>query len=167
MHVEADKRRREWYALYLGFEVRKESVANADGGNFSEDAERIVKRNNRKFSLGIRTRNLTTIEQLYTEDTVLMPPNNDMVKGRRGTREFWSAAIKMGLKSATLSTIEAQRCGDEIREIGIYRLRIVPEHKKAYEDVGKYLTVWKVQSDGSWRLQKDIWNSDLPKKDTK
>src|SRR4030067_3353825 len=78
MHVEADKRRREWYALYLGFEVRKESVANADGGNFSEDAERIVKRKKRELSLVICTRNLATIEQLYTEDTVLMPPNNDM-----------------------------------------------------------------------------------------
>ena len=133
----------------------------------SEDAELIVERNNRRFSLGIRTRDLATIEQLYAEDTVLMPPSNEMVRGRRGTREFWSAAIRMGLKNATLCTIEAERTGGEIREIGTYRLKIIPEHRKAYDDIGKYLTVWKAQPDGSWRLRKDIWNSDLPKKNRK
>ena len=130
----------------------------------SEEAERIVRRNNLKFSHGIRTKDLASIEQLYSEDAVLMPPNNEMVKGRQGSRGFWSAAIKMGLKEATLTTIEARRYGDEIREIGSYRLRIAPEHRKAYEDVGKYMTVWKEQPDGSWMLKEDIWNSDLPRK---
>lgn len=133
----------------------------------SEDPESIVKRNNRRFSQSIRTRDLAALEQLYAEDTILMPPNADMVRGSRGTREYWSAAIKMGLRNATLSTIEAQRCGDEIREIGSYRLSIIPDHRKAYEDIGKYLTVWKEQPDGTWKLQKDIWNSDLPKKEKK
>lgn len=136
-----------------------------EGESLIEDAESIVKRNNRRFSQSIRARNLAAVEDLYTEDTVLMPPNADMVRGRSGTREYWSAAIKMGLRNATLTTIEVQKTGDEIREIGSYRLRIVPEHRRAYEDVGKYLTVWKEQQDGTWKLQKDIWNSDLPKKD--
>jgi len=133
----------------------------------SEEAERIVKKNNRRFSEGIRTQDLGTIEHMYTEDAVLMPPNNVMVTGRRGSREFWSAAIKMGLREATLSTLDARRSGDEIREIGSYRLRIAPEGRKAFEDVGKYMVIWKAEPDGSWKLQQDIWNSDLPKKNRK
>jgi ketosteroid isomerase-like protein len=29
---------------------------------------------------------------------------------------------------------------------------------------GKYLSVWKKQSDGSWKCVADTWNSDLPAK---
>ena len=149
-------------------ELRKDSTDDEScGGSAGDDAQNIVRRNNRKFSQSIRTRDLVEIEKLYTEDTILMPPNDDMVRGRRGTVEFWSASLKMGLRNATLFTMEAQRSGDEIREIGSYKLRVVPEHRKAYEDIGKYLMVWKQQPDGSWKLQKGIWNSDLPRKNIK
>jgi ketosteroid isomerase-like protein len=31
-------------------------------------------------------------------------------------------------------------------------------------DRGKYLAVWKKQADGSWKIEADMWNSDLPAK---
>jgi ketosteroid isomerase-like protein len=132
-----------------------------------DEAEQIVRKNNRRFSQCIRERDLKAIEQLYAEDAVLMPPDNDMVKGRRGTREFWSAAIKMGLKDADLRTLETKRVGDEIHEIGTYKLSIAPEGKEAFIDVGKYMVVWRADPDGTWKLHKDIWNSDLPRSNRK
>lgn len=160
--------RRKWFSLYLFAELRREPViADGGGGGSSVEAERIVRRKNRKFSQIIQTHDLKGIEDIYTEDTVLMPPNDDMVRGRRGTIEFWSASLKMGLRTASLSTLEALRSGDEIRETGTYKLRVVPEHKKGYDEVGKYLMLWKQQSDGTWKLQKGIWNSDLPRKNKK
>ena len=33
---------------------------------------------------------------------------------------------------------------------------------KTVSDKGKYLTVWKKQPDGSWKVLLDIYNSDLP-----
>jgi ketosteroid isomerase-like protein len=30
------------------------------------------------------------------------------------------------------------------------------------EDRGKTLNVWKRQADGSWKLHRDIWNSNMP-----
>ena len=32
------------------------------------------------------------------------------------------------------------------------------------KDKGKYLTVWKHQPDGTWKIVRDINNSDLPAK---
>ena len=29
------------------------------------------------------------------------------------------------------------------------------------QDEGKYVVVWKKQEDGSWKLHRDIWNSNL------
>jgi ketosteroid isomerase-like protein len=29
-------------------------------------------------------------------------------------------------------------------------------------DKGKYVTIWRKQSDGSWKVTEDMFNSDLP-----
>lgn len=130
----------------------------------STDPRDIVRRNNRRFSEGIRNRDLETIEGLYAEDAVLMPPNNEMITGKKGSRDFWSAAIKMGLREATLKTAEARLCGNEIHEVGSYKLKVEPEKQAAYEDIGKYMIIWRAEPDGTWKLGRDIWNSDLPRK---
>jgi ketosteroid isomerase-like protein len=33
---------------------------------------------------------------------------------------------------------------------------------KPVTDRGKYVTIWKKQADGSWKVIADIFNSDLP-----
>ncbi len=33
---------------------------------------------------------------------------------------------------------------------------------KMISDKGKYVTVWKKQADGSWKVMLDIFNTDLP-----
>jgi ketosteroid isomerase-like protein len=39
---------------------------------------------------------------------------------------------------------------------------IAPEGGQTMSDKGKYLVVMKLQSNGSWKVAVDIWNSDLP-----
>jgi len=40
-----------------------------------------------------------------------MPPNSDMMRGRRDVEGFWSAAIKMGVRDARLKTVELTESG--------------------------------------------------------
>jgi len=35
------------------------------------------------------------------------------------------------------------------------------------KDNGKYITIYQHQSDGSWKIARDIWNSDQPLPGTK
>jgi len=37
---------------------------------------------------------------------------------------------------------------------------VTPKGGKLTHDKGKYLTVWKKQADGSWKIYRDINNSD-------
>lgn len=39
-----------------------------------------------------------------------------------------------------------------------------PKASKPVHEIGKYLTVWKKQPDGSYRIIRDIFNSDGPMK---
>jgi ketosteroid isomerase-like protein len=44
---------------------------------------------------------------------------------------------------------------------GPYQITMMENGKKV-DDKGKYVTVWKKQADGSWKVVRDIFNSDLP-----
>lgn len=127
-----------------------------------EEIRRAIRAANRRFGECVRNGDPAALGALYAEDAILMPPNNEMIRGRRGTEGFWGAAMKMGVKDAVLTTFELRQVGNEVHEIGSYALKIKPSGKKAFEDRGKYVVTWKQDMDGKWRLYRDIWNSSLP-----
>ena len=99
----------------------------------------------------------------YADDAVFMFPNAPAMRGR--------AAIEAGLKAmmegATFSdmkftTEDVMLDGDMAVETGSNEMTITPKGGKAMVDKGKYLTVWKRQADGSWKIVRDVSNSNMP-----
>ena len=52
--------------------------------------------------------------------------------------------------------------GDFAIETGTYEMTVTPKGGKPTPDKGKYVTVWKKQADGSWKIYRDISNTDGP-----
>jgi ketosteroid isomerase-like protein len=69
-----------------------------------DQVRQAIEENNAKFGEGFRQMNAQAIADLYTEDTILLPPNFDRMQGKMSIQTFWSGAIMMGVKSAVLST---------------------------------------------------------------
>lgn len=66
------------------------------------------------------------------------------------------------LSNVTFQTEDVQVAGDLAIETGRYEMTVTPKQGKAINDKGKYVTVWQRQPDGSWKIVRDISNSDLP-----
>jgi ketosteroid isomerase-like protein len=54
------------------------------------------------------------------------------------------------------------RSGDLAYTSGTYEWVLNASSGKTAIDKGKYLTVWKKEADGSWKVLYDMFNSDLP-----
>jgi ketosteroid isomerase-like protein len=54
------------------------------------------------------------------------------------------------------------RSGDLAYTSGTYEWILSDSSGKTATDKGKYLTVWKKEADGSWKVLYDMFNSDLP-----
>ncbi len=96
---------------------------------------------------------------LYAEDAILLLPNQAAVQGR--------AAIQAALETSPVSNfqlqiLEIEGGADLAYERGTYSETATPIGAAPIEDRGKYLTIWRKQADGSWKMLRDIWNSDLP-----
>jgi ketosteroid isomerase-like protein len=100
----------------------------------------------------------------YAEDASIFPPNALTATGRNGIRAVWAQFFAMPGFAVTCHPvkIEVARSGDIGYTQGPYDLAFTDAKGNTVKDRGKYLAVWKKQSDGAWRVVADIFNSDLP-----
>src|SRR5688500_11890714 len=110
---------------------------------------------NKEFMNAFKRGDATAMANLYTSEAQLLPANSDFIRGTAAIRAFWQGVIDLGLKDATLETIEAEAHGDTVIEIGRYRLLAAGG---AVADSGKYVVVWK-NDRGTWKLHRDIWTT--------
>lgn len=114
---------------------------------------------NARFADAFNRGDVASIGALYTEDATVLPPNSEMIRGRKPIEEFWKAVRGMGVRGVQLRTMEVESSGPLAYEIGNATLDLGAEGGKARTDTIKYVVVWKRQADNSWKLAADIWNS--------
>ena len=102
--------------------------------------------------------NLAAVQALYATDGCRMPPNQKTVQGSEailgqikwGKDQGW-AKVKIGVTSAESS-------GDLGYGTGTYEIMAADG---SHIDHGKWMNVSK-KSGGTWKIQCDIFNSDMP-----
>lgn len=101
----------------------------------------------------------------YTDDAIFMNPGAPSIVGRTAI----GAMLAGMMQSATLSNVAVRTervlvSGDLAIENGRYAWTVTPKGGAAMPDSGKYLTVWQKQADGSWKVIRDINNTDIAPK---
>ena len=104
------------------------------------------------------------LAQLVTSDVILMPPHQPPVTGREGVVDWFSDVVK---QARTVAVAVPQRevivSGDVAIERGTFTWKVAPTASPSQiEDRGNFLAIWRRQADGSWKVERQIWNSTLP-----
>jgi uncharacterized protein (TIGR02246 family) len=127
-----------------------------------EDVREEIRNTNLKFAEIFARGDAAAIAALYTPDARLMPPDAPTMRGTDAIEAFWQGAMKMGVKSAVLETIEVESSGGDLAtEIGQFTLGMDAPGGGRVEQSGKYIVLWK-RDGGVWKLHADIWNGDAP-----
>src|SRR5262245_16497581 len=124
----------------------------------NSEVRQAIEAANRNFMAAFTRGDAAGVAALYTASAQLLPPNGDAISGAAGIQGFWQAAMGMGIKEATLTTVEVDAHGDTAIEVGRFALRGAGNQTV---DQGKYIVIWK-QEGGQWKLHRDIWNSSQP-----
>jgi ketosteroid isomerase-like protein len=97
---------------------------------------------------------------LYTEDAIELPPNQAAVQGKAAIQACKEAFPPFSNFQEQSLEIEGQ--GDLAYDRGTYSMTVTPPGAAPIEDRGKYLTILRKQADGSWKVARAMFNSDLP-----
>ena len=97
---------------------------------------------------------------LFTEDAIELPPNQAAVQGKAAIQASMEAFPPFSNFREQSLEIEGQ--GDLAYDRGTYSMTLTPSGAAPIEERGKYLTIWRKQADGSWKVLRAMYNSDLP-----
>lgn len=127
---------------------------------------KFIEAENAKFIEAMKRGDSTGAAMNYAEDAILLPPNEPALRGRAAIVKSYGAGINSGTLTYEKATTEDVMVKDDLAvETGSFEFSMKPKGPRDAKEVsgkGKYLTVWKRQADGTWKIVRDINNSDRP-----
>jgi uncharacterized protein (TIGR02246 family) len=104
------------------------------------------------------------VAALYAEDAVVLYPNQIAVVGKAAILAYFRGFYdQYAQESFVLNSDEIRIAGKWAFDRGTYRLAMSPRGGgPRIEDQGKYLVILERQGDGSWKVARDMDNTNRP-----
>jgi len=132
-----------------------------------EDVEEIRRKLEKISAILVRATiedDLDTVMSYYIDDVITMPAYSPMLKGKEALRKRQEDSRKKGhsIDSLNFTIVDIHSCENIVYEIGLYAISMtIPGRARPFADKGKYVTIWEIQEDGSFKIKAEIWNSDI------
>ena len=110
----------------------------------------------------VATRDAERTAAFYAEDAALLPVAEPAITGRAAIRAEWVKlfAIPGFTNVARLVQVEVSESGDLAYTRGTYASGLTAPDGKPVTERGKWVSIWRRQADGAWRVVVDIYNTD-------
>jgi len=118
---------------------------------------------NEKISKAMLDGDNETMLSLYADDAISMPSYSPVMKGKEVIKTSMDKMKNSKYKytSFNLHNTDIITEGDLVCDIGTYELTMEMEGmEEPYNDIGKYITVYQKQCDGSLKIKAEMWNTD-------
>ena len=115
------------------------------------------------YASSLEAGDLSAWLSLWTENGVQMPPNEPPVIGKDQIQKQNAAAFDQFTFEMEITNEEIRVAGDWAFSRGTYTATFSP--KNGAQPVlidGKFMTILERQPDGSWKIHRDIFNSNVP-----
>jgi uncharacterized protein (TIGR02246 family) len=135
-----------------------DATTSVDGELAAADATAVRAAFDGYFAAAI-SRDASRWAALYADDAVIMSPNSATVEGRSAI-EAWLRALPVVIADADGEALEVNGAADFAYIRGTYALAMeMPGVAQPLRQEGKLLQIYTRQQDGTWRLARDIWNT--------
>lgn len=117
----------------------------------------------------VSKKNVDSLISFYAEDACLLPTAEPIVKGKASIKKEWEHIFKIPdfNNKSTLTKIEISKDGEMAYTMGYYLSTMMGEDGNPVQEPGKWVTIWKKQSNGEWLIIVDMYNTDIPPPDHK
>ncbi len=93
---------------------------------------------------------------LYSEDAILLVPNEEQIKGRSAIEKLINSQIEeFALSDLKITTDETQEIGNTLYQSGTYTMK-AKGPKGTMPVSGDWVTLLKKDADGNWHISRHI-----------
>lgn len=115
------------------------------------------------FEVAYNAANAEGVGALFTDDTIVMPPDAPDLHGRAAVVTYYQNWFDQFEPSLSVTTGEVKTVGDLSIGRGTWKAKLTPKAGgDALELGGKYMNLLQSQPDGSVKIVRHIWNMPPP-----
>ena len=117
----------------------------------------------KQYSSSLNAGDIDRWVALWTDDGIQMPPNEPPAIGKEQIRMRNSAIAEKFTFDMEVNNEEVGVAGDWAFSRGTFSATLTPKAggEPSYVD-GKYMTILQRQLDGTWKIHRDAFNSNVP-----
>src|SRR6185295_5465350 len=110
---------------------------------------------------GFTSSNVNELLKVYTDDVVMMPPDEPPIHGKVKLRP-WLEALFAHVRMGTTTVSEDLRINGTwaVERLVLHSTSTPVAGGTATAESGKIVHVYQRQADGAWRIAQDIWSND-------
>ena len=136
----------------------------ADSGSSKANAKDELLQADVAFAKTVGVENKDAFFGTFLSDAALLAPQQPIAEGAGAVGAVFQGMFGLPGFGLTWQPTRAEvaSSGDMGYTIGTYELKFDGQDGTPVVDSGKYMTVWKKQADGSWKVAVDMFNTSLP-----
>jgi uncharacterized protein (TIGR02246 family) len=145
-------------AAHPGFsQIQNPSAVPEAASDRYAEAKRAIDKGNAEWIEAWEKGDPEMLAAIFADDGVMLSQGGKVFKGRQQILERQKEAMQSVARPIKVSviTVKIWLDGDIAYETGKYKYEYAEKGKPATEE-GRYVTMWKRQSDGSWKLSMDM-----------
>ncbi len=108
-------------------------------------------------------RDVDRIVSFWTDDAVVIPPGQPAIIGKESIRNYVANSLKVPGFHISWRTeqFKVSDSGDLAYGVGTNQVSSSGKDGKLVTSNGRGVTIWRVETGGSWKCVVDIWNEDV------
>jgi ketosteroid isomerase-like protein len=124
--------------------------------------EQTIRKLDKDWSTAVQKKDSAKTLSYYADGASVFPFNAPIATGKEQLLKLWTGLMAMPGFSLSFAPakIEIAKSGDMAYDIGTFELKTTDAKGNPNVAIGKYVVVWKKQSDKQWKVVADIFNTD-------
>jgi len=147
-------------AIGLAAASLQTAAAQTDKSNDANIAEarKAIDAGNAEWIAGQKAGDADRMASLFDKDGSQFGAKGQVIRGRKAIHDRFAERFKTNGPALdfTITTLEVWLVDDLAYESGNYTLKLQPKGKDVASFAGKYVTIWKRQRAGSWKIWADF-----------
>lgn len=147
-----------FFAIILTFVGVAQAQSPSQSSVTDPEIRKSVDAGNAKYISAFAKSDAGALSDLYDESGSRLSPNGIVVRGRPAIAESVAGFMKSvtGPIKVSIETQDLWLIDNLVYETGRYAYTFTPPGKSGTQTGGHYVTIWKRQSDGSWKIFVDM-----------
>lgn len=118
---------------------------------------------NRRYLKSINDGDIATLSSLTTEGHIMIPPNRAPIVGKAANDTLNGSVFERFRIDESWTPVETVVSGNWAHQRGTFSVAATPKSGGTTRTTtGNFLRIYQRQPDGSWRMIRDMFNSDQP-----